>query len=219
MKVSTEGGRPVGVWCSWNEFVGTGDGTKTEFTLPFTAAEARGLLVTSDYATVEPDGVFRVLDTDGKVLRDEPDGWALVADPDPEKPAKLIFQRPRRHGARVAVGVLDRHVGDSFKILGMDTLLSNKLDAEMPKDLKGRKRDELAKLPSVVEMCRLAFMQLVTDWTGITDENGNPKPCDPAAKKLLLDRTDAIAFGMFAMERARTIQRERLAGFEASVRD
>ena len=56
MKIPTQSGRPEGAWCSWNEPVGTGDGTKIEFTLPFSFAEARGLLVTSDYGTVEPDG-------------------------------------------------------------------------------------------------------------------------------------------------------------------
>ena len=219
MKVSTQSGRPEGVWCSWNEPVGTGDGTKTEFTLPFSFAEARGLLVTSDYGTVEPDGKFRETDPDGKIIRDEPDGWTVAAAGAPDEPAALTFQRPRRFGARVAVGALDRKVGDAFKILAMDSVLSKRFDELTPRELKTRKRDELAKFPAVQEFFRMVFMELVTGWSGITDGDGSPLPCDATNKKVLLDRTDAIAFGSFVIDRARTIQRERLAGWEASVRD
>jgi hypothetical protein len=220
MKVSVEGGRPEGVWVSWNEPCGVGDGSRTEFPLPFPAAEARGLLVMSDYGTVEPDGRFRETDIEGKILRDEPDGWTIAAGNDPTaEPGKIVFQRPRRVGARVSVSALDRKVGDAFKILATDSLLTKKLDELMPKEMKGRKRNEVPTLPPVQDYCRLAFTELVTNWSGITDGAGAPLPCTAANKKTLLDRTDAIAFGMFVLERSRTIQRERLAGFEASVQD
>ncbi len=215
VKISLDSGRPEGEWTSWNEAIGTGDGARASFPLPCPPVEARGLSVTRDFATVEPDGRLREFTADGKtIINDEPDGWKLVLAGDS---ASVEFDRPPRFGARVAVAILGREIGDAFQIYAMDSTLSKKLDEKMPKGLKTRKREELAVLPEVQEMCRLAFIELVQDWKGITDEKGNPLPCDEKMKGRFLDRTDVVSFGLFVMERARTIQRERLSGFETSI--
>ena len=216
MKISLDSGRPDGEWASWNEAVGTGDGARTAWPLPFKVEEARGLLVTRDFVTVEPDGVLTTHskdDDDKPVVTRTADGWRLDED------GQLVLDAAPRFGAKIAASALGRKVGDSFRVYAMDSVLSKKLDEKMPKELKSKKKDEIAGLPQVQDMCRLAFMELVQDWTGITDGKGEPLPCDDLRKKLFLDRTDVVAFGLFVMERARAIQRERLAGFEASVPD
>ena len=215
MKISLDAGRPDGEWTSWNENCGTGDGTKTVFPLPFPAKEARGLLVTRDFGTVEPDGVLVTFgkDEEGKtVSTKEPDGWRL------DEAAAIVFDKPPRYGAKIAVSCLGRPVGDAFKVYAMDPNLQRRFDEKTPKEIKLRKPNEAASLPAVREMTWMAFIELVQDWKGITDGDGNPLPCDATTKKLFMEKTD-ISFGLFVMERARAIQRERLAGFETAVQD
>jgi hypothetical protein len=214
VKISLDSGRPDGTWTSWNEAVGTGDGERKSWPLPFPVEQARGLLITQDFATVEPDGVTTTTtrDEEGKaVITKTPAGWHL------DGAGLLVLDVAPRFGAKLAASALGREEGDAFKVYAMDSILSKTLDAKMPKELKGRKRDDIAGLPPVQDMCRLAFMELVSDWKGITDAKGNPLPCDDATKKVFLDRTDVVSFGLFVMERARAIQRERMSGFEASI--
>jgi len=215
MKISVEAGRPSGEWVSWNEPCGIGDGTNTSFPLPFPAKEARGLVVTRDLVAIEPDATFPVVETneDGKrITVQKPDGWKLDGD-------FIVFDRAPRFGARVAVSCIGRQVGDAFKIYGQDSTISKKLDELMPPELKNRRPNDVAKLPAIQTMCRVAFMELVSDWAGIMDQDGNPVPCDDAGKKRFLDLTDVVTFGLFVMDRSRAIQRERVAGFEKSVED
>lgn len=216
MKISLDGKRPEGEWASFNELCGIGDGQKATFAVPVPASEARSLLFMRDYSTIEPDGELRRLDADGKTEDVKPDGYKLSAEGDA---LSITFERPPKLGARISCSGLGRKVGDAFKILSMTTSLAKKLDEKLPPEMKKRKRDDIPNLPAIQETCKATFMELVEDWTGIMDGDGNPIPCDPANKKLLLEKTDAITLGLFVAERARAIQRERMSGFETAVRD
>ncbi len=216
MRISLDGKKVEGDWCSFAETCGKGDGKTVEFKTPFPAKDARGLAVMRDYLIIEPDNVLRTLGDDGKVTKEEPDGY-FITQTDPESPLSITFQRPPRLGVTIGVSVIGHRPNvngserEAFKILPMTTVISKRLDELLPAELRNRKRDELARLPAVQDMCRSSFMTLVSDWQGfINDSTNEPIPCNDATKKVLIDQTDAVVLGLFASDRARAIQRERM---------
>jgi hypothetical protein len=51
-----------------------------------------------------------------------------------------------------------------------------------------------------MELYRLNFTTLVTDWRGMTDSDTNePMPCNDETKRLFLDLFDGGLFGAFVM--------------------
>jgi hypothetical protein len=208
--------KPQGEWASFNEGCGTGDGTTLEFKVPFPPADARSLLVLRDFAMVLPDNrLVEKNELDGTILKDEPDGYRLE-----ERNGELliVFDRPPAFDVRVSVSSLGRQVGDAFKILPMSTVLQKKIQEKQPASLRGRDRNAVSVL-DLQEAGRVSFMELVVDWTGITDGADKPLPCDTENKKLFLDQKDAMFFGLFVSNRSAAIRAERINEFAKDSSD
>jgi hypothetical protein len=207
--------RPEGVFCSFNEDCGTGDGTNLEFKVPFPAAEARSVLVLRDFGMIAPDNrLVEKNELDGTILKDVPDGYRLEERGDE---LWIVFDRPPAFDVRVSVSCLGRQVGDAFKILPMTTVLQKRIQEKQPASLRGRDRNAVSIL-DLQEAGRVSFMELVVDWTGVTDGK-NPLPCDTENKKLFIDQSDAMFFGLFVSNRAAAIRAERINEFAKDSSD
>lgn len=201
--------KQTGEWASFNESCGSGDGQNCEFKCPFPAAEARSVLVLRDFGMIAPDNrLVEKNEMDGTILRDIADGYRLE-----ERGTELwiVFDRPPAFDSRVSVSCLGREVGDAFKILPMNTVLQKKIQEKQPASLRGRDRNAVSVL-DLQEAGRISFMELVEDWTGITDGK-NPLPCNTENKKLFMDQSDAMFFGLFVSNRAAAIRAERINTF------
>lgn len=197
-----------------NEFMGKGDGTRVSFETPFSAKEARGLHIMRDFIVLAPDNQMRVVDPDGNLLRDEPDGYHITKGTE-DGPVVVTFDKAPALGVRVSCSVLGRkpEKGEALKVLPMTDTLAKQLDEKMPPALRQRKRSEIVALPAVQDMYREAYNRLVVDCHGFTDEGGEPLVWDEfKVKKALLDTLGSILLGGFAADRARTLQRERQTG-------
>lgn len=221
MRISLVGGKPEGEWASLNEFVGKGDGKRTSWQTPFPAKEARGLHFMRDFSIVSPDAIKRVLDPDGKLLRDEPDGYTLSA-PDPDQPVTVTFAQPVPIGVRVSCSALGRkpEKGEALKVLPMTDALAKQLDEKLPPEFRKRNREVNVALPAVQDWNREAYNRLVVDAYGFTDEDGNPFDfTNLAVKGAILNLLGAIMLGSFAADRARALQNERQAGQKSELLD
>jgi hypothetical protein len=213
VRISLDGKRPDGEWASLNEPCGKGDGVRVAFETPFAAKELRGLHVMRDFIIVNPEGVRRVQDLDGNLLRDEPDGYT-VSTATEDGPVTITFQRPPALGQRISVSVLGRRPekGEAFKILPMTDTFAKQLDEKLPPALRKRKRDENAMLPAVQDFYREAYNRLVIDCHGFLDEDGKPLEWGEPVKKAILNTLGALLCGGFAWDRATVLQQERQAG-------
>lgn len=225
MRIALDGRKPEAEWASLNEACGTGDGKKITFETPFPAKEARGLHVMRDtpggYEIIAPENVRRVIDPDGNVTREEPDGYALSHTTN-DAPVTITFERPPAVGVRIAVSALGRRPekGEALKILPMTDSISAQLDSKMPAEFRKRKRDLNVGLPAVQDMYREAYHRLVVDCHGFVDADDNPIVWDEMkVKPAILNALTCILLGPFAMDRARAIQRERSSGLAAEVSD
>jgi hypothetical protein len=210
--------KPEGTWCSFNESCGTGDGVNKEFKTPVPAAEARGVLVFRAFDIVQSDGrVVTMNDKDGTILRDDKDGYRLETR---ETELWIVFDRAPALGVKVWVSCLGRQVGEAFNILPMSTLLGKKIAEGQPAIFRGPAKDRVNVTSNdLQEAGRVSFMELVTDWTGVDDVNGNPIACSAASKKSLLDNMDAMFLGIFASNRASAIRAERIQGLDKDSSD
>jgi hypothetical protein len=210
--------KPEAVWVSFDEFCGRGDGKTREFKTPIPPAEAREVLVMSDFQVLAPDGRYIMRnDKDGTILKDEPDGYKLEVRPGDE--LWIVFDRPRAFDARVNVSGLGREVGDAFKILPMTDTLQRTLGEAMPENIRRPKKREDATDADQMEAGRINFMGLVMDWRGIVSSDGTPVPCDEASKKAFLNTKNAQFFGLFCRQRALALQEEAIHSHEADSRD
>lgn len=221
MKISLDSRKPEAEWASFNETCGSGDGVTTEFETPFPAKVARSLHVMREYSVLAADAVYRVLDPDGKLVRDDPDGYRLDAA-DPEKPIKITFQRAPRAGQPVGVSALGRippNGGVAFKILPLTDNVAKSLDAKYPPEFRKRERQNVSLQP-VQDWYREVFMQLVVDYAGFVDDAGQPHPAaDDRVKKAIVTELGAVVLGSFVYDRARALQQERISGLAAELRD
>ena len=221
MRISLAGGKPEGDWASLNEFCGKGDGVKTKFETPFPAKEARAVHIMRDFGIISADAIKRVLDPDGKLLRDEPDGYTLSA-PDPDQPVGIQFAQPPLTGVRVSCSALGRkpEKGEALKVLPMTDVLAKQLDEKLPPEFRKRNRDMNVTLPAVQDWNREAYNRLVVDAHGFTDDDGTPLDfTNTAVKGSILSLLGSIMLGSFAAERARALQNERQAGQKSELLD
>lgn len=225
MRISLDGRKPEGEWASLNESCGRGDGKTVSFQTPFPAREARALHIMRDtptgYEILAPDNIRRVLDVNGDLLRDEPDGYALSKTSD-DAPVTITFDRPPGVGVRIACSALGRRPenGEALKVLPMTDTISAQLDAKMPAEFRKRKREINVALPAVQDMYREAYNRLVVDCYGFRDDQGAEITWDEfRVKKAILETLTCVLLGPFAMDRARAIQRERSSGLAAELSD
>ena len=214
-------GKAEGEWASFNEPCGKGDGVKVAFETPFPAKELRGLHVMRDHLIVGPEGLRRVQDLDGNLLRDDPDGYK-VSTSAPDAPAVITFDRPPMIGVRVSCSVLGRkpEKGEAFKVLPMTDNVAQYLDEKIPPEMRKRKREENAKLPAVQTFYREAYAKLVVDAYGFVDDAGTALDFQLAdVKKAIINQLGALLVGGFAWERAVTLQSERQSSNAAEVSD
>jgi hypothetical protein len=224
--------KPEGVWASFNEFCGTGDGVTKEFKIPIPASEARSVLVLRDFEMVAPAGrLIAKNEKDGTILSDEPNGYKLerrggglkVPTDDDLTPDQsgdelwIVFDQAPFFEVHVSVSGLGRKVGDAFCILPMSTLLQKKIQEKQPKIFRGpaKERDNVTQL-DLQEAGRVSFQELVVGWTGITGGDDAPLPCNAETKGLFLDRKDAMFFGLFVSNRSSAIRAE---GIQSQSKD
>jgi hypothetical protein len=220
VRISLDGRKAEGEWASFNEFIGKGDGKRTIFETPWPAKETRHLHVMRDFQIVSPGNIRRILDPDGNLLRDEPDGYDVTSS-SPDAPLTITFQQPPGLNVRISGSILGRkpEKGEALKILPMTDAISRALDEKIPPELRKRKREETAKLPAVQEMYREAWNRLVVDFHGFTDENGSPHVFSEPVKKAILNELGALFAGGFAWDRANVIQQEKQAGATSEAVD
>lgn len=211
--------KPEGVWASFNERCGTGDGVGKEFMAPFKASEARSVLVLRNFDIAASDGrLVTMNDKDGTILRDEPDGYHFETRNEDE--FWIVFDRAPVLNAKIWASCLGREVGEAFKILPMSTLLGKKINDKQPAIFRGpAKGRENVTSADLQEAGRVSFSELVVDWMGVKDPSEQPVPCTPESKKALLDNMDAMFLGIFASNRASAIRAENISGFEKDSSD
>jgi hypothetical protein len=211
--------KPGGVWASFNESCGTGDGTNKEFRTPIPASRARSVLVMRGFGMLAPDNRLVVMnEKDGTILRDEPDGYKLETRGEDE--LWIAFDRAPVFEMPVSVSGLGRQVGDAFKVLPMGTLLQQKIREKQPKIFRAppKERDNVTDA-DIQEAGRVNFMELVVDWSGITGADEAPLPCTPENKKAFLDLKDAQFFGLFVSNRSAAIRAEGINSFSGDSSD
>jgi hypothetical protein len=235
VRISLDGRKADATWCSFEEkceSVGTGENAQKVYKTPFTTKEMRGLLVTSDFVQVAPDGRFREFDADGKETKNEADGYSLKTG-EPDDPVFITFDRPRRSGARVGASVLNRKptvmengqptAGMAFKVYPLTDAHSKFIDSLVPPEMRQRKRDRSIPLETLAPMHSGAFLRLVDDVYGFEDDNGQAIVCTEKNKenvlKAIMSTMSGIVLGMWATNRADAIQRERMSGLKADVSD
>ena len=210
--------KPEGEWASFNEFCGKGDGETREFMTPIPASQAREILVTRAFEFLTPDQ-RRVEKNEktGEILSDVGDGYTLSTRNEDE--LWIVFDRPVPFGARVAVSGLGRQVGDAFRILPMTSAIQKQLEEKQPENLRKREKRKDATIADLRQSGSTTFMDLVADWHGITDENGNALPCDEKTRSAFLSQTDSVYFGMFVTHRSAALRAERMNSFAVDSRD
>lgn len=213
MRISLGGQKPEGEWASLNEIIGKGDGKRTSWETPFPAKEARGLHVMRNLVILNPKNLQRLLDPDGDLLEDKPDGYALSIT-SPDDPVTITTEQPVPLGELVSVSVLGRkpEKGEALKILPMTDPISRQLDEKVPPEFRQRKRDRNVMLDPVQVMYREAYNRLVVDAAGFKDENGEDYAWNDIVKRAILDTLGAVFLGPFVMDRANVIQQERASG-------
>ena len=218
MRISME--KLEGEWCSWSEPCGRGDGKRTEFQTPFPSREARGLHVMRDFTILPPNFQRRILNPDGSLLRDEPDGYA-TSTTGPDDPVTITFEQPVPLDMHISVSVIGRQPakGEAFKVLPMTDTLAQQLDEKLPPSLRRRKTRDDVIMPEIQTMYRDSFQRLVVDFSGFVDGKGDPIPCNEATKKKLIDVLGSVALGAFARDRAVTLQREMATGLARELSD
>lgn len=221
MRISLDGRKPEGEWASLNEFLGKGDGVRTAWEIPLSAKELRGFHLMRDFAILSPSGQRRVLDPDGKLIRDEPDGYTLSA-PSAEGRVTVTLDQPVALGVRLSYSVIGRRPekGEALKVLPMTDTLAKQLDEKLPPEFRKRNRIENVALPAVQGWNREAYERLVVDAYGFVGDANEPLDfTNPAVKKSILDTLGSILLGSFAADRARVLQNERQSGQNAELLD
>jgi hypothetical protein len=222
VRISLDGRKPEGEWCSFNEPCGKGDGKKVAFQTPFPAKEAKSLHFMRDFIIVAPDNIRRVADLDGNLLRDEPDGYTLTWPTNVDEPVTVTFDKAPSLDERISCSTVGRRPekGEAFKVLPMTDTVAQKLDEKMPPELRKRKREMNASLPAVQEMYREAYRLLVVDCHGIVGDDGQPLDfTSPFVKKAILDTLGSVLLGSFAMDRARILQRDKASSLSVELSD
>ena len=201
-------------WTSVNEdLVGAVDGKNREFLVP--VESPRELLILRDLIIVAPDARIRERNADGKLVVDDPDGYSLD---EREGGVAVLFDRAPRIGTVVGFCALGRRLEGSvsFAVKPLTQVVQKHLEERgkpFQKRIKNRKaREEDTPLTEAVEPSREAFLELVQDWTGISD-GGKPVDCTDETKGAFLDQLtplDSLAFCNVVVERAVALQRERL---------
>jgi hypothetical protein len=211
-------------WTSVNEdLVGVVDGKNREFLVP--EDKPRELLILRDLIIVAPDSRIRERNTEGTLIVDEPDGYSLT---EREEGGVLVtFERAPRIGTVVGFCALGRRLETSvsFAVKPLTQVVQKHLEERgkpFQKRIKNRKaREEDTTLTEAVEPSREAFLELVQDWTGVSD-GGKPVDCTDDTKGAFLDQLtplDSLAFCNIVVERAVALQRERLRTREADVKN
>jgi hypothetical protein len=199
--------KPEGEWASYNEFCGIGDGVTKEFKTPIPPKEARSVIVLRGFNIVPTDNrIVTMNDKDGTILKDEADGYKLEAR---EDDLWVVFDRAPAFETRVWVSGLGRKVGEAFFVLPMNTILQKKIQEKQPAALKGKDRDKATVL-DLQDAGRVSFEAIVTDWTGVNDQDGQPVPCNAEMRKKMLDDQDAFFLGFFASNRSSALRAERM---------
>lgn len=219
MRISLEGRKPTGEWASFMEVCGVGDGKKVAFETPFPSKEAKDLHVMRDIAIIQPDNERRVLDPDGNLLRDEPDGYH-TSTAGPDLPVTITFDRAPSEGEVISCSAFGRkpEKGIAFQVLPLTDSHARALDDRMPPELRKRKREAMIQLSPLQDMYREAYNRLIVDAVGFEDETtGQPLVfTDPKVKAAILEKLGSVLLGGFATERARTLQTRQAT---ARVRD
>jgi hypothetical protein len=211
--------KPDGVWASFNEHCGEGDGKTTEYLTPIPANEARSVLVMRDFEFLSTENrLILKNEKDGTILRDEPDGYRLETRGENE--LWVVLDQPLGREVDLSVSGLGRQVGDAFKILPASTYLQQKIREKQPAVFRGPLKDrEKATQQDLQEGGRVNFEHFVVDWFGIKGEDDSPLPCDEKHKKLFLDQKDAQFFGIFVSNRASAIRAEQIRSHETDSSD
>jgi hypothetical protein len=227
VRISLDSKKPAGVWASFNEpLIGAVDGVNKEFETPFPAREARSLHVMREYVIIAPDAVNRVLDVDGHVLHDDPDGYRATSA-DPDQPVKITTDRPPRLGQRMSCSVLGRKppqenattTGKAFKVLPLTDNVAASLDKELPESLRKRSRREETTLGGLQKLYCETFMQVVVDFHGFTGDDDQPLACTDPAKRAILRELPSTVLGPFVRDRALAYQNERTSGMRSDGSD
>jgi hypothetical protein len=166
--------------------LGKGDGIQQEFALPETANQ---LVVLAGFVRINDERKEK--DDDGKVTRVILK--ATIAD------GKVTFEKPVNAGVIVTAIELDAEGDTSLKVLPASIGITESLTTAVEEKRKALKLKTVEEIPGL-DLYRLNFVKLVTDWHGMTDEDTNePMPCNDDTKKQFLDLFDGGIFGAFVM--------------------
>jgi hypothetical protein len=211
--------KPEGVWCSFNEKCGTGDGVTKEYKTPIPASEARSVLVMRDFEFLGADQRIVVINSkDGTIISDEPDGYRLETRNETE--LWVVLDQALGREAKLSVSGLGRQVGDAFKVLPMSTNLQQKMREKQPAIFRAPAKDrDKATQQDMQEAGRVGFMFLVEDWLGVNGTDGSPISCTPETKKAFLDEKDATFFGLFVSHRSAAVRTEQLTSYSKDSSD
>ncbi len=221
MRISDK--KPEGEWASWFErceaVTAVEDDKKGKvYKTPFPASEKRAMHVAvlskAGYSIMGPDQRHIERDQDGKIEKDEPDGYKLTVEA-PDEPVIITFQRARPSDEIVGVSVLGRKPagGEALKILPLTDNLAKTLDNVLPPEFRKRKREENIRLEKAQDYNREAVTTLVVGLHGFLDDDGNERPWpDDTTKRALFNSLGSVALGIFVTDRAQELQRERVAG-------
>jgi hypothetical protein len=210
--------KPEGVWASFNETCGTGDGVTKEFKTPIPASEARSILVMRDFEFLGADQRIVVKnEKDGTILSDEPDGYKLETRNETE--LWVVLDRPLGREVKLLVSGLGRQLGDAFKVLPMTTLLQQKIREKQPAIFRAPAKDrDKTTQQDLQEAGRVGFEYLVVDWISV-DTGASPPPCTSENKKAFLDQNDAMFFGLFVSNRSAAIRAEQITSHSKDSSD
>jgi hypothetical protein len=210
--------KPEGVWASFNEYCGTGDGVTKEFKTPIPASEARSVLVMRDFEFLGADQRIVVKnEKDGTILSDEPDGYKLETRNETE--LWVVLDRPLGREVKLLISGLGRQVGDAFKVLPMTTLLQQKIREKQPAIFRAPAKDrDKTTQQDLQEAGRVGFEYLVVDWISV-DTGASPPPCTSENKKAFLDQNDAMFFGLFVSNRSAAIRAEQITSHSKDSSD
>ena len=211
--------KPEGVWCSFNEKCGTGDGGTKEYKTPIPASEARSVLVMRDFEFLSTENrIVFTNEKDGTILKDEADGYKLETRNETE--LWIVLDRPLGREVRLSASGLGRQVGDAFKVFPMSTNLQQKIREKQPAIFRAPAKDrDKATQQDLQEAGRVGFMFLVEDWVGVNGADGTPLTCTPETKKAFLDEKDAMFFGLFVSHRSAAARTEQITSYSKDSLD